>query len=76
MSLSRCQRKVLEFCSEIAHTAEEIFEHLGKHHNGRTGIAEHIDSLGQLHGRWGRLAVIPETDDSLLKSSHNARIRH
>lgn len=28
-ALSKRQRKVLEFCSETAHTAEEIFTHLG-----------------------------------------------
>ncbi len=31
-------------------------------YNGRIGIVEHIDSLGQLHGSWGGLAVIPGTD--------------
>ena len=29
---------------------------------GKTGVVEHIDSLGQLHGTWGGLAVIPEED--------------
>lgn len=29
---------------------------------GRTGTVEHIDSMGQLHGTWGGLAVIPEAD--------------
>ena len=32
-------------------------------YDGRTGVVEHIDSLGQLHGSWGRLAVIPGTDE-------------
>lgn len=31
-------------------------------YNGKEGVIEHIDSLGQLHGSWGGLAVIPETD--------------
>ena len=31
-------------------------------YTGRIGIVEHIDSLGQLHGSWGGLAVIPGTD--------------
>ena len=31
-------------------------------YDGRTGVVEHIDSLGQLHGSWGGLAVIPWTD--------------
>ena len=32
-------------------------------YNGRSGVVEHIDSLGQLHGTWGGLAVIPGVDD-------------
>ena len=32
-------------------------------YNGREGIVRHIDSLGQLHGTWGGLAVIPEEDE-------------
>lgn len=29
---------------------------------GREGFVEHIDDIGQLHGTWGGLAVIPGTD--------------
>lgn len=29
---------------------------------GRSGTVEYIDSMGQLHGTWGGLAVIPEVD--------------
>lgn len=29
---------------------------------GRLGEVKHIDALGQLHGTWGGLAVIPEKD--------------
>ena len=32
-------------------------------YNGRSGFVEYIDSLGQLHGTWGGLAIIPETDE-------------
>ena len=32
-------------------------------YNGRSGVVEHIDSKGQLHGTWGGLAVIPGVDD-------------
>ena len=32
-------------------------------YNGRIGIVEHIDSLGQLHGSWGGLAVIIGVDE-------------
>ena len=31
-------------------------------YTGRTGIVMRIDSIGQLHGTWGGLAVIPEED--------------
>lgn len=31
-------------------------------YDGREGTVEHIDSLGQLHGSWGGLAVIPGAD--------------
>lgn len=32
-------------------------------YNGREGVVRDIDSLGQLHGSWGGLAVIPEEDE-------------
>ena len=32
------------------------------HYCGRVGEVTHIDSMGQLHGTWGGLAVIPGTD--------------
>ena len=34
----------------------------GEEYKGREGIVVHVDSMGQLHGTWGSLAVIPETD--------------
>lgn len=33
-----------------------------KDYNGREGVVELIDDIGQLHGTWGGLAVIPEED--------------
>ena len=33
---------------------------------GREGVVEHIDSMGQLHGTWGGLAVIPGEDDFIV----------
>lgn len=30
---------------------------------GRVGTVTYIDSLGQLHGTWGGLAVIPGEDE-------------
>ena len=32
------------------------------HYTGKEGVVKHIDDMGQLHGTWGGLAVIPETD--------------
>ena len=29
---------------------------------GREGVVEFIDDMGQFHGTWGGLAVIPEED--------------
>lgn len=31
-------------------------------YNGRFGVVEDIDSIGQLHGTWGGLAIIPGLD--------------
>ena len=30
---------------------------------GRIGTVEHIDTIGQLHGTWGGLAIIPEVNE-------------
>lgn len=31
-------------------------------YNGKEGVIEFIDGIGQLHGTWGGLAVQPERD--------------
>lgn len=31
-------------------------------YSGRVGVIEYIDDIGQLHGTWGGLAVIPGVD--------------
>lgn len=31
-------------------------------YNGREGVVEHIDDMGQLHGTWGGCAIIPGED--------------
>lgn len=38
-------------------------------YNGKEGIVEYIDSIGQLHGTWGGLAVIPECDTFVVVNS-------
>lgn len=30
---------------------------------GVQGVVEHVDDMGQLHGTWGGLAVVPGVDD-------------
>ena len=39
-----------------------------KSYMGREGIVEHIDDMGQLHGTWGGLAVIPGEDEFVILS--------
>lgn len=34
-----------------------------REYNGREGVVEHIDSIGQLHGTWGGLAVGTDIDE-------------
>ena len=34
--------------------------------DGRKGTVEYIDAIGQLHGTWGGLAVIPEEDEFVV----------
>ena len=31
-------------------------------YTNKTGVVEHIDGIGQLHGTWGGLAVVPSVD--------------
>ncbi len=31
-------------------------------YEGKTGIVEFIDDIGQIHGTWGGCALIPEVD--------------
>lgn len=41
----------------------QIINMLGEpNYSGKTGVIKSIDSMGQLHGTWGGLAVIPEED--------------
>lgn len=31
-------------------------------YDGKVGVVERVDSMGNLHGTWGFLAIIPEED--------------
>jgi hypothetical protein len=35
-------------------------------YTGKQGIIQHIDSIGQLHGTWGGLAVNPTIDKYVI----------
>ena len=35
-------------------------------YDGKEGVIENIDAIGQLHGTWGGLAVIPEADKFIV----------
>lgn len=36
------------------------------HYNAKIGAVKHIDSIGQLHGTWGGLAIVPEEDTFII----------
>ena len=36
------------------------------HYTGRVGVVTTIDDIGQLHGTWGGLAVIPGEDSYII----------
>lgn len=44
--------RIIKMCDDLS----------GIEYEGREGVIEHIDSMGQLHGTWGILAIIPEVD--------------
>ena len=37
-----------------------------KSYVGREGVVEFIDSMDQIHGTWGGLAIIPGEDDFIV----------
>lgn len=38
-------------------------------YDGKEGVVEYIDGIGQLHGTWGGLAIIPEEDEFEILNS-------
>lgn len=40
-------------------------------YTSKTGVVTRIDSLGQLHGTWGGLAIIPEKDTFQIINGEN-----
>jgi len=41
------------------------------HYTGRVGTVTSIDSVGQLHGTWGGLAIQPQDKFKILDKSGN-----
>ena len=41
-----------------------IIDMLGEpQYSGKSGIVDHIDSMGQIHGSWGGCALMPGVDE-------------
>ena len=41
---------------------------------GKTGIVEFIDDIGQLHGTWGSLGILPEDEYEVLQEGETAHV--
>lgn len=39
------------------------YDEAAKSYAGKEGVVQHIDGIGQLHGTWGGLAIIPDVDE-------------
>lgn len=35
-------------------------------YDGKQGVVEYIDDIGQIHGTWGGCAIIPELDSFIV----------
>ena len=52
----------------IIHVVDDIVDY-----SGRVGVITHIDDIGQLHGTWGGVALLPELDDFIVLEDKNAQ---
>jgi hypothetical protein len=52
----------------IIHIVDDIQDYYG-----RVGVITHIDDIGQLHGTWGGLAIIPSIDDFIILEDEDAQ---
>ena len=52
----------------IIHIVDDIQDYYG-----RVGVITHIDDIGQLHGTWGGLALIPSIDDFITLEDEDAQ---
>lgn len=51
----------------IIHIVDDVVDY-----SGVVGTITHIDDIGQLHGTWGGLALIPELDDFIVLEAEHA----
>ena len=56
------------FVIHIVDDAEDYF--------GRVGYITHIDDIGQLHGTWGSLALVPDLDDFIVVEEEDAQFKY
>lgn len=40
-----------------------LYDPYDQSYPGKEGVVKHIDDMGQLHGTWGELAIIPGEDE-------------
>ena len=52
----------------IIHVVDDFVDY-----SGRVGVITHIDDIGQLHGTWGGVALLPELDDFIVLEDKNAQ---
>ena len=52
----------------IIHIVDDVVDY-----SGVVGTITHIDDIGQLHGTWGGLALIPELDDFIVLEAEHAQ---
>lgn len=43
-------------------------------YSGKQGVVEYVDDIGQLHGTWGGLAVIPGVDKFTKVNQHGKKL--
>ena len=56
------------FIIHIVDDAEDYFD--------RVGTITHIDDIGQLHGTWGSLALVPDLDNFIVVEEQDAQFKH
>lgn len=48
--------------AKVGDTIRIIYMRGESAYTGKVGVVTYIDDIGQLHGTWGGLTVIPQTD--------------